>query len=161
MKRRAIDRFLLLEANVVGAAIDVHSSPSSGAQASFKVEIENHLLTKVEGVKDAAEQLNKTTISLNIQISNREKSPPEPHVSASVRITGTFMLLGEHKGVSKDEHEKCHHDFARILFPLARSELARMLSRAKIPDVPLVWDLGPDANESMTVKSQRADAERS
>jgi hypothetical protein len=61
-------------------------------------------------------------------------------VHATATVEGQFALV-EGGTISLEQLTENSFDLARLLFPVARAEIARLLTQARMNDIPLPWDL--------------------
>lgn len=147
MKRRLLDRFVLMECKLVSENFVLGPPvppPEKGASETLAVELVVKLEHgHAEPPPDGAKQAILGTVELDARVSR--KSQPEPPVyTATVRIAGLFLLTsGEPVGLPEMEQDR--HSITRMLYPVARSYLWLLLARARVPDLPMPWDVGPDS----------------
>lgn len=154
MKRRLLDRFVLMECKLVGENFALGPPvppPSKGASETLTVELVVKLEHgHAEPPPDGAKQAIQGTVELEARVAR--KLQPEPAVyTATVRIAGLFVLASG-EPVSLPDMEQDRHSITRMLYPVARSYLWMLLARARVPDLPMPWDVGPDsAGAAMSV----------
>lgn len=157
MTKRIAERFVLADVRISAAGIQILSEYRGPISANFEVSIEQR--RPIEPPKGAI-AANETTVQLTVttaKVDDGEQST-DPVFNAKVRVEGAFVLP-EGQEPAPQDLSSCHHTFARMIFPLARSELGRMLSRARLQDVPLIWDLGPEDEEGSVSFGQFAQGE--
>lgn len=144
-QRRLIDNMVLAEARVLGSNLTVSKWPDRKEQAHATIQIEvGH------AIHEGEDQPNGKVLQVNVAINVGASSKADPEdklFSVSARIGGAFVFLKEIDKLDDATLVSARHSLARMLYPLARFEIARKLTSAKFNDVPLAWDLGPPTSE--------------
>jgi preprotein translocase subunit SecB len=147
MKRRLLDRFVLVDVRVVGCDFKLY--PSAGAvleptNAHATIEVKPHN-SLIENAPPGTKQVFESSVEVGVRLSPTAES--SPFYELTLKILGLFSLA-EGEPISVDDLAKDGQCFVRMLFPLARSEISRILGRARLPDLPLAWDTGISENKA-------------
>ncbi len=141
--RRLFDRFVLADARIVSCHFDlINPNVTTPTKANVTVAAvpQNFVAeTPPEGAKQAIQ----TVIDVHLNVASADNAE-DRFYSLQLKVTGTFVMA-EGDVATLEEIASEGHCFARMIFPLARSEIVRVLARAKVPDLPLAWDIGPGA----------------
>ena len=138
MQRRLFDKATLKDVRILAASLTVTNMPDAkqSAHATFEISVDHQLHDE-----ESAGRPLQISLSVSLTVSSKE-NPELRFFTVSSGVAGIFLL-----DAAEDLNEKVlltsRPLFARMLFPVARAEVARLLTGAKFNDVPLGWDLGP------------------
>lgn len=136
------DRFLMLEARCTGANLAIYKPLVPGTQMSAEVRVDKATPTAVVPTPSGLVQACQMGIALIIEVGDQGDGRGASMV-VSASVGGFFgVLSGETVPIAAIEASA--HSFARMLYPLARSEVAHLLASARLADVPVSWDIGPN-----------------
>ena len=149
MNRRLADRVVLVWARLLGSSLSIKKESEGAIDAVFNMNLSFNDPTQRPRTVDGMEAYE---VSLRAELGveeNKEGGGKLFDVIAEVK--GFFVVLGP-DSISYDNIVQEKHTFVRLLFPYARIHMGELLSKAKLPEIPIAWDLGPrlspDGSES-------------
>lgn len=155
MNRRLLDQFLLAECKLIRESLTIHKPIDGKVSAKFNVAMGFEVGT-LDPPPGDAKQAIRASVSLDVSVVDKE-DPPATFYEAAVQVAG-LLLLPSGDPVDSDAIASDQHSIARMIFPICRSYLWQMLARARIPDLPMAWDLGPQAQKQTDVQGNAAPA---
>jgi hypothetical protein len=141
MKRRLLDRFVLVEVKNLGRSLQVHKESEGVTELRVDITLtREHDFLEIAPLE--ATQAFQMIVTLEAHAASADDSN-DKHFSGMVKIKAAFATFVDEKA-SEDELNENGHAIARYIYPVARMELFRLLCGAKIKEVPVPWDMGSE-----------------
>lgn len=145
MNRRLIDRVVLAVARIKGSSFILVNEREGQIDVAATLSVaQNHTLFVPAEDQQGAKQAYTTVINAVLDV--KDSKDGAQILRAGAVVEGLFVLM-EGSPVTAEQLKGSSFDLARLLFPVARAEIARLLAQARMSDVPVQWDLPRDVDK--------------
>lgn len=155
MAYELLDYFQLADLSLVRSDLNVTKSPKSPAKLLARIQVTqaHGMSEKNPGNPDAPIQLIDSTLSVEMKVFESAADERGLCYAASATIKAQFVSVSKERAVERAEIEAGNGGLSRVLYPVARFEISRLLSGARISDPRAAWDLGVERSQELSDKA--------